>query len=91
MNVSSLFEQLRTKYSFSITCLRSDQQKVIEMILNRRDVFAFFPTGYEKSIMYILPPLLLDMVGLRKCIPPVFSLSCDPYLSVLLLLLAECT
>jgi len=63
VNVFFLLEQLRTKYSFSIACLRSYQQKVIEMILNRRDVFAFFPTGYGKSLMYILPPLLLDMVG----------------------------
>jgi len=63
MNVSDLFQQLRGKYLFSMTSFKSDQQKVTDLILNQKNVFAFFPTGYGKSILYILPPLLLDLVG----------------------------
>jgi len=63
MNVSQLFDQLRGKYLFSMTSLKADQQKVTELILNKNNVFGFFPTGYGKSVMYILPPLLLDLVG----------------------------
>jgi len=62
MNVSDLFDQLRGKYLFSMTSLKADQQKVTAYFEQEKR-FWFFPTGYGKSILHILPPLLLDLVG----------------------------
>jgi len=65
MNVSQLFLDLRTKYTFAISSLKKEQETVIDLVLRKKDVLVFFPTGFVKSMMYVLPPLLLDMVSVR--------------------------
>lgn len=62
MDVSTLFSELSAHYSFPITCLKAEQSDVIDLILRKEDVFAFYPTGFGKSFMYILPPLMQDLV-----------------------------
>jgi len=51
MDVSILFAELSTKYSFPISCLKMEQKSVIDLILRKEDVFAFYPTGFGKSMM----------------------------------------
>lgn len=51
---------LRDKgYDFSI---REDQMRVISSILESKDTFAIFPTGFGNSLKYVLPPLILNEV-----------------------------
>lgn len=51
---------LRDKgYDFSI---REDHMRVISSILESKDTFAIFPTGFGKSLTYVLPPLILNEV-----------------------------
>lgn len=50
---------MEKKYNFHVKC---EQLSVIENILLGKDTFAVLPTGYGKSMCYILPPLLLQKV-----------------------------
>jgi len=50
MNASQLFLDLRTKYSFTISSLKKEQEIVIDLVLRKKDVLAFFPTGFGKSM-----------------------------------------
>ena len=57
------FNRIRLKYKWPYTELKEEQQQAINFILNKNNVFAFLPTGYGKSEIYVLPPLLLDEVN----------------------------
>lgn len=46
-------------YNFKI---RQEQLQVIDSVIQAKDTIAVFPTGFGKSICYILPPLILDKV-----------------------------
>lgn len=50
-----------TKFKFDIK-LKEEQQSVLFSILEKKDVFALLPTGFGKSMTYILP-LLADEVS----------------------------
>jgi len=62
MNVLALFDELSKRYRFSFRSLKAEQQSVIALSLSRKNVFAFYPTGFGKSLMYVLPPLMNDLV-----------------------------
>jgi ATP-dependent DNA helicase RecQ len=40
--------------------LKSEQKEIIQNVLERKDSMAVLPTGFGKSICYVLPPLILD-------------------------------
>ena len=42
--------------------LKSEQKEIIQNVLERKDSMAVLPTGFRKSMCYILPPLILDKV-----------------------------
>lgn len=50
------------KFKFDIK-LKEEQQNIIFSILRKMDVFALLPTGFGKSMTYILVPLLADEVS----------------------------
>lgn len=55
---------LRDKgYDFSI---REDQMRVKTSILESKDTFALFPTGFGKNLTYVLPLFILNKVLLNK-------------------------
>jgi len=53
VSVSSLFPIIRTKYLFTVTSLKQEQNDIIERVVAKKDVFAFYPTGFGKSLMYL--------------------------------------
>jgi hypothetical protein len=44
--------------------LKQEQVEVIWNILNKRDAMGILPTGFGKSMLYIIPPLILDIVSI---------------------------
>ena len=42
--------------------LKSEQKEIIQNVLDRKDSMAVLPTGFRKSMCYVLPPLILDKV-----------------------------
>ena len=42
--------------------IKNKQLEIIESILQGNDTFAVLPTGYGKTVCYVLPPLFMDKV-----------------------------
>ena len=51
--------------------LKAKQKEALFHLYNDRDVFAWFPTGYGKSICFQLIPFLLDFKLTRSTVPQV--------------------
>ena len=51
-----------------LTQLHLEQEKAIRAFLSGKDVFIFLPTGYGKSIIYLLLPLIFDRMRGTKLI-----------------------
>ena len=61
MDISTLLPLVMSTYKFDLN-LKKKQVDVINNILLGRNTFAVLPTGFGKSMCYMLPPLLLDEV-----------------------------
>ncbi len=66
-------DALKTYYGYDR--FRSGQERLIEAILDGRDVLGIMPTGAGKSICYQIPALLLD--GVTLVVSPLISLMKD--------------
>ena len=42
--------------------VKKEQIKAISAIVQKRNLFCVLPTGFGKSLIYIVPPLILDQV-----------------------------
>ena len=63
MDITTLFGLVRAKYQFKASFeLKDHQMKLLQCVLEKKNCFGFLPTGYGKSMSYMLPPLLLDEV-----------------------------
>ena len=60
-NISSVM----AKYSFNFE-LKAEQKEIIENLLAAQDILVVLPTSFGKSIIYTLPPLVLDEVCIHQ-------------------------
>ncbi len=56
------FECVKRKYDINFS-LKPQQKEIITSILSKKPTFGILPTGFGKSMCYLLPPLLMDEVG----------------------------
>ena len=70
-----------TKYlkKLGVTKLKKEQKEIINAVLNNRDSVAVLPTGFGKSLTYVLPHILLKRNVL--IISPLVSLIRDQVLA----------
>ncbi|KAK3105127.1 hypothetical protein FSP39_017769 [Pinctada imbricata] len=57
-DTQNVFDSIKGDYDLRVDSLKTEQLDVITAILNGKDVFALLPTGFGKSMCYLLPPLL---------------------------------
>ncbi len=74
MDLSTLLSKVKEKYNIPFE-LKPEQIKPLEIILKGEECFTFIPTGYGKSLIYMLTPLLMDEVS------KLVSVGVDYYLS----------
>lgn len=58
-DVIAVFESIKNIYRFDFD-LKKEQINIIQLILNVRHMFGLLPTGFGKSVCYMLPPLMLE-------------------------------
>jgi ATP-dependent DNA helicase RecQ len=74
MEYDKKITEILTKY-WKIDSLKEKQKEIINNYLNGNDVVGLLPTGYGKSLCYLLPPLLTDKI--MFIISPLISLMED--------------
>ena len=69
-------EEFREAVAYSLLCvnqqnlvLKAKQEEALFHLYSGRDVFAWFPTGYGKSICYQLIPFMFDFKLKRTTVP----------------------
>ncbi|MDO4805223.1 MAG: RecQ family ATP-dependent DNA helicase [Lachnospiraceae bacterium] len=73
MNANPALDTLKSRFGYD--SFRPGQDKVVEAILQGRDVLAIMPTGAGKSLCYQVPALVLP--GLTIVVSPLISLMQD--------------
>ena len=48
-------------------CLKSEEEEVVDEFVKSNDVFVCLPTGYGKSLCYMILPVLFDILYGRDC------------------------
>ena len=61
--VRKTYQAVRSHYNNLPLSLKSEQVDIISNFLNNKDGVAVLPTGFGKSLTFILPPLLCDEVS----------------------------
>ncbi|XP_069114681.1 uncharacterized protein [Argopecten irradians] len=68
MAASSMERAIKSVFDryFPLNEMKSHQMEVISHIMNKKDVFCLLPTGYGKSMTFIMVPLLLNELNPEK-------------------------
>ena len=56
------FNSIKDKFNFD---LKKEQVEIIAQLILGRDVTALLPTGFGKSMCFILPPIMKNMIVSR--------------------------
>jgi hypothetical protein len=71
MDVPAVYRKLCEEYKFKFN-LKREQEHIIQAIVSKKHVCAILPTGFGKSLCFILPPLLLNIRLLRTLLAAEF-------------------
>lgn len=59
---AKILQQVYSRYGWSFQ-LKEKQQAILDGLIQKKNVFGILPTGYGKSLPYMLHPLLMDEVN----------------------------
>ena len=82
-SVKKLFEdKIKPVFRFDFE-LKDEQVSVVKSLIQKKHCVGVFPTGFGKSICFLLPPLILDIDSNKRhvsiVISPLKSLMIDQY------------
>ena len=60
-SVTETFDSIKNNYNLHIS-LKIEQISVLDSLLRNKSVLAVLPTGYGKSVLYAVMPMLLNKV-----------------------------
>ena len=88
MDIDQYFDIVKPKHNLNIT-LKPEQKEILENLLIKKcDTFGFLPTGYGKSLTYMIPPLLLDELQVENA--PHIALVVSPLRSLMADQVSQC-
>ena len=61
MDIDRYYNLIKDKYTFPSN-LKPQQKDFISRIMLRQNVISVWPTGFGKSLAYLVPPLILDEI-----------------------------
>ena len=61
--VMECYDKLQAKYQLPLH-LKKEQCDVFQLLLQKKDTFVVWPTGFGKSILFMATPLLFDEVSI---------------------------
>ena len=61
-HINLAYQKVTGKYQLEFDNLKDEQEQTLQHILNGRDCLTVVPTGFGKSAIYFLLPLLKDEV-----------------------------
>ena len=64
-DIVAAYEAIQEKFHFPFL-LKSEQMKSIMHLVNKASVLAVLPTGYAKSYIFVLVPLILDVLDTTR-------------------------
>ena len=65
LDVNSAIDAVLKRLTVKIT-LKPEQRSALKAFIDKRDVFCVLPTGFGKSLIYQLVPLVLEEMGLGE-------------------------
>ncbi|XP_014678938.1 PREDICTED: ATP-dependent DNA helicase Q-like 3 [Priapulus caudatus] len=65
VELSKAIDKVKAKFRFNID-LKEEQRRILTSLVQKKDVFALLPTGFGKSMIFLLLPLILDVIDPGK-------------------------
>ena len=62
MDINGIFEQIKGAHGIDFN-LKPEQVNILELLCQNKSVVANLPTGYGKSIIFMMLPKILDQVS----------------------------
>ena len=81
MLVDVLFQEVKAKYRLPFV-LRREQQEILENLIEGKNVFGVLPTGFGKSLPFLIFPLMLDCLHPDNA--PHITVTVEPLKSLML-------
>lgn len=72
MDLNHAFSLVKEQYNINFA-LKPEQVEILQMLLLKKNVMAVLPTGFGKSLLFLMPPLLLDQVSIKLYLQYVYN------------------